>query len=331
MVNTPPAPTSCSRRPRTTCVTRPCSRASTPSPSRRSGRRTPASSPECHDDVIEHHDHVTHHHHHHGRRRRRSIERKKTWLQTAVHMDHTVSAWVHEQGLGLFFYVLLRVLEFSGDGVFLIPCAAATFLAPRQKLTPEVRMFFFNLFMTFIFDLIFVSIVKKIVRRPRPSYNHGHFIALQVDHWSFPSGHSTRALITATLFGLYLPMWRDQARRIWMPFIVQELKEHVIIFKTSMYLCESFLINVIASVITFWAVATTTSRIILGRHFLCDVLAGSVIGVGEAFFSHRYLFIPMRTCEYVHTVINRQFAWIEDSVYKMTNSKNFVVSQVKRK
>lgn len=231
----------------------------------------------------------------------------------------------------MFFYVLLRVLEFSGDGMFLIPCAAATFLAPKQKLTPEVRMFFFNLFTTFIFDLIFVSILKKMVRRPRPSYNHAHFLALQVDHWSFPSGHSTRALITTTLFRLYLPVWRDQARRIWMPFVAKEVLDYVLIFKGSFYLGENFLIYVLEGVIIFWALATTTSRIILGRHFLCDVLAGSLIGVGEAMFSHRFLFIPLRTCEYVHTVVNRQFAWAEDSVYKMTSSRNFVVSQVKKK
>lgn len=73
-------------------------------------------------------------------------------LDHVVEFDRKFSAWVHEHGLGIFFYVFLRTLEFSGDGVFLIPCAAATFLAPKSKLTPELRMFFFNLFMAFLFD-----------------------------------------------------------------------------------------------------------------------------------------------------------------------------------
>lgn len=192
-------------------------------------------------------------------------------------------------------------------------------------------MFFFNLMMSFIFDLIFVSILKKMVRRPRPAYNHCHFQALQVDHWSFPSGHSTRALITTTLFGLYIPVWRDQARRIWVPYLASELKEHVIILKGSTHLLEQMLVSSIASVITFWAFATATSRIILGRHFLCDVLAGSIIGVGEAMFSHRYLFINMKVCEYVHSGILRRFARMEDFFYTINSSKNFVVTQVKRK
>ena len=317
MVNTPSA---CRR----SCVT--------PSPGRcrrNPARTTPQLQPEvihhCH-DVVEHVDHVQYRDHlvHHGH-----VERKRRLLETLVSFDHRVSAWVHEQGLRIFFYVFLRTLEFSGDGVFLIPCAAATFLAPTQKLTPEVRMFFFNLLMTFIFDLIFVSIIKKIVRRPRPAYNRGHFRILQVDHWSFPSGHSTRALITITLFGLYLPMWKDQSRRIWMPYIVEQLRGHVIILKGSVHLVEDILINAIVSVLTLWTLATTTSRIILGRHFLCDVLAGSLIGIGEAIFAHHYLFIPMRTSEYLHSVINRKFAWIEDSVYTAFHGKNFVVTQLK--
>jgi membrane-associated phospholipid phosphatase len=269
---------------------------------------------EHHDVVVEHHDHV---------------ECKRSLLGRLVDFDHRVSAWVHEQGLGIFFYVFLRTLEFSGDSVFLIPCAAAAFLAPPQRLTPEVRMFFFNLFMTFIFDLIFVSIVKKMVRRPRPAYNRAHFRALQVDHWSFPSGHSTRALITTTLFALYLPMWKDQARRIWTPFLVNQLKGHVIILKHAMPTAESLLVSAIALTITAWAVATTTSRIILGRHFLCDVLAGSVIGIGEALFAHRYLFIPMKTSEYIHSAVNQSFAWIEDSIYNSFHSRTFVITHVK--
>lgn len=275
--------------------------------------------------MIEHHDVVEHHHHH------IIDQHKKNFWETAVHLDHIVSAWVHEQGLGYFFYVFLRLLEFSGDGMFLIPCAAATFLAPHHKLTPEVRMFFFNLFMTFIFDLIFVSILKKIVRRPRPSYNRGHFLSLHVDHWSFPSGHSTRALIVATLFELYLPMWKDQARRIWMPFVLEATKEHVIILRSSMHLGASILVSMVANTIMLWTLATTTSRIILGRHFLCDVLAGTIIGICEALFSHRFLFIPLRASEYVYHVVNRQFARMEDWVYKRTGTRSFLVTNVRRK
>lgn len=39
---------------------------------------------------------------------------------------------------------------------------------------------------------------------------------------------SSRAMITTILFGLYLPTWKDQSRWIWMPFIVEHRKGHVI-------------------------------------------------------------------------------------------------------
>jgi membrane-associated phospholipid phosphatase len=249
-------------------------------------------------------------------------------LDRIVEFDKRFSAWVHEQGLGLFFYVFLRTLEFSGDGVFLIPCAAATFLAPTPKLTPQLRMFFFNLFMGFLFDLIFVSIIKKIVRRPRPSYNRGHFKTVQVDHWSFPSGHSTRALMVVTFFWLYLPMWRDQSARIWMPFVISKLERHIIILDEFVPTAENLLINIIAWVVTTWAIATTTSRIILGRHFFCDVIAGSLLGVFESFFAHYLLYIPGEVSEYVHQVINEAFGWLEDEAWKLFHGRNFTIERI---
>lgn len=246
-------------------------------------------------------------------------------LDRVVEYDRKFSAWVHEQGLGIFFYVFLRTLEFSGDGVFLIPCAAATFVAPKAKLTPEVRMFFFNLFMAFLFDLIVVSIIKKIVRRPRPVYNRNHFMTVQVDHWSFPSGHSTRALLVVTMFGLYMPMWKDQCHRIWLPYLQQQLENSVVFDKEFVPGAESMLIGLIGSTVTGWAVATTSSRIILGRHFFCDVVAGSLLGVVEAFFAYYFLAIPGGTSEEIFRRINGVFAWIESSTWRLVYGRNYLV------
>lgn len=252
----------------------------------------------------------------------------QSMLDQIIDFDRRFSAWVHEQGLGIFFYIFLRTLEFSGDGVFLIPCAAATFIAPTPKLTPELRMFFFNLFMAFLFDLIFVSIIKKIVRRPRPSYNRGHFMTVQVDHWSFPSGHSTRALMVVTFFWLYLPMWKEQSASVWMPFIVNLFQKYINFLDDFLPTAENFLISIIAGVVTTWAIATTSSRIILGRHFFCDVVAGSLLGIFESIFAHHLLFIPQETSEYVHQLINGSFAWLEDSIWKLFHGRNFKVQHI---
>jgi membrane-associated phospholipid phosphatase len=253
------------------------------------------------------------------------LMKPRNLLERIVGFDKRFSLWVHEQGLGLFFYVFLRTLEFSADGVFLIPCTAATFLAPRAKLTPELRAFFFNLFMAFQFDLIFVSIVKQIVRRPRPEYNRGHFINIAVDRWSFPSGHSTRALMGLTFFWLYIPMWQDQAERVWVPFLVDKMQDRVIFLDRFLPTLQQLLISGIAWVVHSWAFATTTSRIILGRHFFCDVMAGSLLGVSESIFAHYLLAVPGETVEYIHQLINGFFANMESFAWRIFHERPFSV------
>ena len=58
-----------------------------------------------------------------------------------------------------------------------------------------------------VLDLAFVGLAKLIFRRPRPAYNAADmYVAVAVDHWSFPSGHSSRAfLVAAFLAGSGLP------------------------------------------------------------------------------------------------------------------------------
>lgn len=256
---------------------------------------------------------------------------KLSILKHIVAFDRKFSAWVHEHGLGMFFYVFLRSLEFSGDGLFLITCAAATYVAPKSKLTPEVRIFFFNLFMAYVFDMIFVSIVKKIVRRPRPVYNRNHFLTMQVDHWSFPSGHSTRALLVYTTFWLYIPMWRDQSHRSWLPYLQQKLERRVNILNEFVPTAEAILINLIASIVTGWAIATMSSRIILGRHFFCDVVAGALLGVIEAVFAYYFLTIPIGTSEAVHRKITGAFGWVENSTSQIFHGKKLLVHEMAKR
>merc|ERR1711934_1032380 len=64
---------------------------------------------------------------------------------------------------------------------------------------------------------------------------------------SFPSGHSTRAVMLATLFTLVAPI----NIILWLPLVG-------------------------------WAGAVCVSRVLLGRHHLLDVLAGVPIGLIQA-------------------------------------------------
>jgi undecaprenyl-diphosphatase len=96
---------------------------------------------------------------------------------------------------------------------------------------------------------VFVSI-KKVSGRKRPCEIEPHVWAnlLPPDRFSFPSGHTITAFAVAVTLGTFYPLLLGPL------------------------LCCALLI--------------ATSRILLGMHFLSDVLVGAIIGTGLALTSH---------------------------------------------
>jgi undecaprenyl-diphosphatase len=96
---------------------------------------------------------------------------------------------------------------------------------------------------------LFVSI-KKVSGRKRPCEIEPHVWAhlLPPDRFSFPSGHTITAFAVAITLGDFYP-----------------------ILLAPLLLC---------------ALLIATSRILLGMHFLSDVLVGAIIGTGLALTSH---------------------------------------------
>lgn len=94
--------------------------------------------------------------------------------------------------------------------------------------------------------------LKRTSRRKRPCEVEPHCWAaiLPPDKYSFPSGHSITAFAIALSVGLFYP-------DLQMPLLAV-------------------------------AVLIASSRIILGMHFLSDVLAGSAIGVGLGVVSFHF-------------------------------------------
>ena len=109
--------------------------------------------------------------------------------------------------------------------------------------------FFFNLLLALILDIVVVAILKAFTRRRRPAYNVDDQYATvkMVDKFSFPSGHSTRAVMLATIVCFVQPLHL----LLRLPVIV-------------------------------WAGLVSVSRVLLGRHHVLDVVAGVVIGVLQA-------------------------------------------------
>jgi undecaprenyl-diphosphatase len=103
--------------------------------------------------------------------------------------------------------------------------------------------------------LVAYLIVKKTTRRKRPCALEPHCWARLVppDQYSFPSGHTITAFAIATSLSFFYPT--------------------------------------VAVPLFFGALCIAVSRIVLGMHFLSDVVAGALIGLGLALGAHRLVAI----------------------------------------
>jgi undecaprenyl-diphosphatase len=94
---------------------------------------------------------------------------------------------------------------------------------------------------------VLVLAVKFSVRRRRPEGNWGA-IYRRTDPHSFPSGHAVRSMLLAVLCLGWGPAWLGWAALVWAPLVV-------------------------------------LARVAMGVHFLSDVVAGAVFGIGLGILS----------------------------------------------
>ena len=89
--------------------------------------------------------------------------------------------------------------------------------------------------------------IKRLANRPRPCAYEPHCwaVLLPPDQFSFPSGHTITAFSVAVSLSLFYPT--------------------------------------LAAGLLFCAISVAASRVVLGMHFLSDVLAGAAIGSALAF------------------------------------------------
>lgn len=185
-------------------------------------------------------------------------ERSLSLRQRLIVFDAALSLLIHDLCRPLIPRSLLKTLEISGDGRLWFPVSIS--LLPFSS--PLYFPLLLSLLLGLIADIILVGSIKVIVRRPRPIYNKDMTLVVSVDHWSFPSGHSSRVFFIACF--LYLYSCSD-----YIGF-----GDH-----------KGF---VIAGVFS-WAAATSISRVLMGRHFVFDVVAGASLGLTVAIFVHRFL------------------------------------------
>ena len=151
---------------------------------------------------------------------------------------------------------LLVLLEISGHGVPWIAAAVLGVLITRGTS----QQFACNMLLGLLLDLIVVGTFKVVFRRKRPIYNEKDmFATVSVDQYSFPSGHSTRAAMVAGSIGTY----------------VTNQTNMVLVF--------------------LWAVCGASSRVLLGRHHIFDVIFGVVIGLAQ-FGVIMVVWLPEQLC-----------------------------------
>lgn len=101
-----------------------------------------------------------------------------------------------------------------------------------------------NFLIGLFIDIFIVAIIKSFVRRRRPVGNkNDQWVNIGPDIFSFPSGHVSRAFFIMFYFNELYP-----------------------------------LNGLIVMLLCIWALAVAFSRILLRRHHLLDVVAGSILG-----------------------------------------------------
>jgi len=120
---------------------------------------------------------------------------------------------------------------------------------------PQQRLEIISIFIFMIIMLIPVFIIKQTVRRPRPEYKDLRLGSVLLDEWSFPSGHATRA----TYIMLLLPIITPTLTIFWIA----------------------------------WGFCMIISRLILGVHYISDIIAGILTGSLGFFILMKLKYLPI--------------------------------------
>jgi len=175
---------------------------------------------------------------------------------------------------GSIFRPFAMLLEWSGHGVpwfvIIICIIVKTPLVERAKL-----YIFYNYLFGLILDVIFVGSLKGIFKRTRPVDNHAkdQRIVISVDKYSFPSGHAARATLMVYMTLDLFPTLKT----------------------TSKILLNS------------WGIWVSLSRIMLGRHYVSDVLCGSFVGVALGYGLTKGLYLTDGVIYQIHSVLKEFF------------------------
>ena len=203
-------------------------------------------------------------------------------LRRIIHLDTTLSHKLHTLFEPVIPRAALILLEITGDGRLWFPLSLSLLLSPISLHSSSLYSFSLSLLLGLITDIIFIGLLKHFIKRRRPQYNPAMGRTLPVDHWSFPSGHSSRVFFIASLF--YLSITAVAQGIDHLRFRDRAIVDRWIGKRDSDEIVMIFLVF-----LWIWSVFTSVSRVLLGRHFVLDVVAGAFVGFFNGFIVHRFL------------------------------------------
>jgi undecaprenyl-diphosphatase len=173
----------------------------------------------------------------------------QTMLSYVAAGDHRVMRKVHRWAPPVWLRLWMKYATRAGDGWLWYATGAAILAFGGAERLPA----FESAAAAALAGILVFELLKRLTNRRRPCDIEPHCWAelLPPDQFSFPSGHSM------TAFAVLVPL------AIEYPILLP-----------SLLLC---------------AISIAASRILLGMHFLSDVLAGSALGALIGYASYRWL------------------------------------------
>lgn len=105
----------------------------------------------------------------------------------------------------------------------------------------SVRRWVLITLLAVVLSVSVTMLLKALIHRPRPQRHRGFYSSSTSDRYSFPSGHATRMASIAVIVG---------SRSSWA-----------------------------AAILYPWAVLVSLCRVLLGLHYLGDIVVGFIIGL----------------------------------------------------
>lgn len=143
-----------------------------------------------------------------------------------------------------------KFLEISGSFFVWFPLCVLMFIL-HGTFSKQSSV---NLLLGLMVDIVIIALLKAFARRKRPEVKkEDYFKSVGPDKYSFPSGHASRSVLLAIMYTQLIPLFDE-----W------------ILYSLSVVLLWT------------WSFTVCLSRIINGRHYVLDVVAGVLTGFAES-------------------------------------------------